>query len=225
MVSVATIALGSMWRNMIVRSHAQRAGRADVFEVARAQEFGPHHADERGPAEQHHHENQQPETSPEDREQDDDDVKLGVEFQISITRWKIRSSQPAEKPCTARRDADDRGATVTMSANRPTGGSRRSPAPARRAWCRRCRASGPRRAARARPADVVDRVVAVGDQRPDDPALVRARPRRCRFLASAITPSGSSKHSSKPARDDQALHLDVAIDRLGAEIAAELRLG
>ena len=54
-VSVATMALGRMWRNMIARLRdAQRAGGADIFEVARAQEFGAHHADQRRPAEQQH---------------------------------------------------------------------------------------------------------------------------------------------------------------------------
>ncbi len=46
-VRVATMALGSMWRNMIVQlRHAERAGGADIVEIARAQELGAHDADE-----------------------------------------------------------------------------------------------------------------------------------------------------------------------------------
>ena len=52
-VSVATMALGSTCLTMILASRqAQRAGGADIFEVAGAQELGAHHADQRHPGEQ-----------------------------------------------------------------------------------------------------------------------------------------------------------------------------
>ena len=95
-VSVATIALGSTWRNMIVPfATPKRAGGADIFEVPRPQEFGPHHADQRGPAEQHHQHRQQPEVHLPDRGDDDDDVEAGrSSTQSSMIRWKIRSVSP-----------------------------------------------------------------------------------------------------------------------------------
>jgi hypothetical protein len=117
-VSVATIALGSMWRNMIVQfDHAQRLGRAHVFEIARAQELGAHHAHERRPAEQHHQEHQQPETSPEDREHDDDDVKTGRRAPDLDDPLEDQVEPAAEIALQrAGDDADDRGRwKVTIS--------------------------------------------------------------------------------------------------------------
>ena len=77
-VTVATMALGSMCRNMITRFDTpKRPGRPDIFEVPGAQEFCPDHAHKRGPAEEDRgQEDQQPETSPQNREHDDDDVEL-----------------------------------------------------------------------------------------------------------------------------------------------------
>jgi hypothetical protein len=74
-VTVATMALGRRWRNMMCGSTRPARGRADVFEVAAPQELGPHHAHERRPAEQDGEPDQEPEAAPEDREDDDDDVK------------------------------------------------------------------------------------------------------------------------------------------------------
>ena len=61
-VSVATMALGRMWRNMIARvADAERPRGADEVEVAGAQELGAHHADQRHPAEQQQQDQQRPE--------------------------------------------------------------------------------------------------------------------------------------------------------------------
>jgi hypothetical protein len=51
-VSVATMALGRMWRNMMWRRDARAPGGAHVVEVAAAQELGAHHADQAHPGEQ-----------------------------------------------------------------------------------------------------------------------------------------------------------------------------
>ncbi len=84
MVTVATIALGSMWRNMIRQFETPSARAARTYSRLRARRnSAPHHADEGDPAEKDREEDQQPETSPQDREEDDDDVEL--------TGWRPRS--------------------------------------------------------------------------------------------------------------------------------------
>ena len=61
-VRVATMALGSTWRQMITGlRHAERARRADIVEIARAQELGAHEIDQRHPGEQQHDAEQPPE--------------------------------------------------------------------------------------------------------------------------------------------------------------------
>ena len=201
-VSVATIALGSMWRNMIVAFETPSApGRAHVFEVARAQELGAHHAHERGPGEERGDEHQQPETSAQDREEDDDhverrrrppDLDEPLEGQV-----RPAAEIPLDRP---QRDADDRG-----DARHDQGEQDRQPEPVDHP--RQHVALGvvgaepvvgvgrPGRHAGFRH----DRGVAIGDDRPERPARDLIVPDRLAGPSTAaIRSSGASKHSSNP---------------------------
>ena len=55
--------------------HPKRPRRADVVEIARAQEFGTHDGDEAGPGKQQHQPQQPPEIGLDDGREDDQQVK------------------------------------------------------------------------------------------------------------------------------------------------------
>ena len=176
-VIVATVAFGRTWRTMICRiGDAERARRADVIEIARAQKLGAHHVDQAGPRKQQHQSQQPPEIRLDQARQDDQQVEHRQARPDLDEALEAEIDEAAEIALhRAGGDPDHRGEQRSAPGRTaPRCESRRSAAPARRGPGRRCRASR-RATARAgiRPRRVGDRVVAERDQRPDDPALVR----------------------------------------------------
>ena len=77
-VMVATMAFGNRWRNMITRiGDAERARRLDVFEIAPAQKFRAHQADQRHPGEQQQNAEQHEEAGHQHRGQDQQQIERG----------------------------------------------------------------------------------------------------------------------------------------------------
>jgi hypothetical protein len=74
-------------------------------------------------------------------------------------------------------------------------------------------------------ADVVDGVVGIGDERPEHPAAHHRLALDEAGLGLGHRLLGVVEAQLGPAGADQALHLGVAIDGLGAEVAAEGGLG
>ena len=189
---------------MIARvADAERARRAHVVEVARAQELGAHDADQRHPAEQQHQAEQPPEARRDDAGEDDQEVERR-HARPDLDEALQDEVDPAAEVALHRAggDADDRAEDGQGQAEEHREcGSRRSAAPRRRAPGRRCRASSARSAATAPgPAD-------------------RAPPcRSCR---------GSAARPSSPCSSISSCTARVAVVGLGLEEAAEggLRIG
>ena len=99
-VSVATMALGSKCRNMMVSVPAQRAG-LDIFEIAGTEKFCAHHADQRHPRKQEQNAEQNEKARLDNGGNDDQQIKRGHRCPISINRCRPRSTQPPKYPCTA----------------------------------------------------------------------------------------------------------------------------
>ena len=190
---------------MIARvADAERARGAHVVEVARAQELGAHHADQRHPAEQQHQAEQPPEARRDDAGQDDQQVERR-HARPDLDEALQQQVDPAAEVALHRAggDADDRAEDGQRRARTaPRCGSRRSAAPATsRAWssvpsqfCQRRR----RRRRRRQIAD--DGVVAVRDRRPDHPALVASISALHLGIACSRPRSRRSRRSRSPDR-------------------------
>src|SRR3954471_12972807 len=73
-VMVATIALGRRCRNMMVRFDTPSARGLNIFEIAPAQELGPHQPDQRYPREQQKDPEQHKETGHQHRGNDQEKI-------------------------------------------------------------------------------------------------------------------------------------------------------
>jgi hypothetical protein len=173
--------------------HAQRAGGADVLEVARAQELGADEPHERGPAEEHDEPDEEPEGPPQDREHDDDDVG-GRDARPDLDHALEDEVGPAAEVALhgAGRDADD-GRERRDDEGEEDGQAEAVDDARQHVALGVVRAEPVVGVGRRRrhPGDVHDGVVRVGDGRPEHPALVEGGSSMVPARAAAIISSGS----------------------------------
>ena len=202
----------------------QRTGRADVLQVARAQEFGAHHAHQRCPTEKHKEEDQQPETSPQNREHDDDHIERrggGPDLNDPLEdEVKPATKEALHCPCNHPDDGgkaghdqgeQDRQAEAVDHPRHHIALGAIGAQPVLLIWRQRGRAGA-----------VHSCVVGVGNDRPDGPTLLDRLALNHAILRVFDVPFGIIKAEVEATGNNQTLHLRVAVDGFGLEIAAEL---
>ena len=208
---------------MVMLPNPKRLGRADIFQIARPQELCPHDAHQGGPAEQDHKDHKQPETAPQYRKHDDDDVKLRdrapdfdhpLEHQIQPASEKAlnRARSNANQRCSTshhQREQDGQAETVDNPCQDIPLGVIRAQQVLSVRWQR----------GRTWPVD--GGVVAVGNDWPNRPALVKPVTRICTSLYLFQDAFRIIKTVLHPARGDEALNLRVAVGGLGLEVSTK----
>ena len=208
-------------------ANTQCAGRTDVFEIARPQEFGPHHADQRGPTERNEDEEHHPDRWRQDRNDDQDDEKLwhrGPNFldtlKCQVDPATEEALRRARKHANQRRDDRDRETEQDRQAE-PIDNA-----------CQHVTSLSVRtkpmvsvRGGWGRIHVVVDGVVSIGNNRPGNrPFVCRVHPVRVFTSVQHFQKIFRNIEARiQPASSDQALHRRVAIVGFGIEIATERR--